>query len=144
MSAATLALASVLPSYAGAVSPPVQTPRPGASGAMRRTGPQRAGKRAPASRRAPGALLLLTPLLVASGAIGVAALHVALGAPFGAAFAARLWDMTQTLWVMLIPWSAFSLQVRSANKAALEQSPQSERRSLRARHEDDEPPGRSG
>ena len=90
-----------------------QAPSPPAPTKRRRRPPPRVHPR-PA-----GPLLLLAPLFVVTGAVGLGALHAWLGLPLGGAFAAELWGVAKNLGIMLIPYIPAALGVHRTNRAAL-------------------------
>ena len=91
--------------------PPVTTAAP----------PRRRRRRTPTRvhPRPAGPLLLLAPLFVVAGAVGLGALHAWLGLPLGGAFAAELWGVAKNLGIMLIPYIPAALGVHRTNRAAL-------------------------
>lgn len=99
-------------------SPPVRTP---AAAVVTAAPPRRRRRRSPTRvhPRPAGPLLLLAPLFVVTGAVGLGALHAWLGLPLGGAFAAELWGVAKNLGIMLIPYIPAALGVHRTNRAAL-------------------------
>ena len=99
-------------------SPPVRTP---AAAVVTAAPPRRRRRRSPTRvhPRPAGPLLLLAPLFVVTGAVGLGAFHAWLGLPLGGAFAAELWGVAKNLGIMLIPYIPAALGVHRTNRAAL-------------------------
>lgn len=70
-------------------------------------------------RRSPSALAIVVPILLGvTGLMLVAALHAALGAPFGPAWAAELWDMAKAaIWPTVVAISAGVYVHRNTTRA---------------------------
>ena len=90
-------------------------------GATRRRTTSR--RRSPATGKAPSVALLLWPFGAGALAVLLAALHSALGSPFGARFAGELWDACKQAGIFLIAYGPLAGYAHRANKNALAGGP---------------------
>lgn len=86
-------------------------------GAVKR--PQVPRKRARPKPSTPSVALLLWPFGAGTLAVLLAAFHSAMGAPFGAKFAAELWDTCKQVGIVLLAYGPFAGFAHRANKTAL-------------------------
>lgn len=62
----------------------------------------------------------MPPLVLAVGVIGVAALHEAVGTPFGAAWAAEVWGLAKTAITAMLAVAGFGAYAHTNNRRAWE------------------------
>lgn len=82
----------------------------------RRTAPRRRTGDGP---RGPSATVLLWPFGAGALAVLLAAFHGAMGSPFGAKFAAELWDTCKQFGLVLLAYGPYAGYAHRANKNAL-------------------------